>query len=285
MGSLIQNYVDLSQAYKQMKVEKSSRPLLTINTHLELYQYARLPFGISTAPALWQKAMAQVLQGIPGAVYFIDDILVTGRTRGEHEANLCRVLERIREYGLRLTKKELEFLGHLISQDGIKPTQSRIESVKAAPAPLNKQELQSFLGMVTYNTKFMPSLSQTLHPLYQLLRKNVQWSWGTDHQEAYTKVKQLLCQECMLAHYDVTKPLKLFCDASPNGLGACLVHVMPNGEERPVASLRLSLLISSSAKLCSNRAGSIGHSIRSSTVSPVPLRKRFHSGHRPPASV
>ena len=63
-------------------------------------------------------------------------------------------------------QKELEFLGHLISQDGIKPTQSRIESVKATPAPRNKQELQSFLGMVTYNTKFMPSLSQTLHPLY-----------------------------------------------------------------------------------------------------------------------
>ena len=72
--------LDLFQVYKQMKVEKSSQPLLTINTHLGLYQYARLPFGISTAPALWQKAMAQVLQGIPAVVYFIDDILVTGRT-------------------------------------------------------------------------------------------------------------------------------------------------------------------------------------------------------------
>ena len=179
-----------------MKVEKSSQSLLTINTHLGLYQYARLPFGISTAPALWQKEIAQVLQGIPGVVYFIDDILVTGRTRLKHEANVRRVLERIKEYGLRLKKskclffyKELEFLGHLISQDGIKPIQSCIEGVKAAPAPHNKQELQSVLGKVTYNAKFMPSLSQTLHPLYQLLRKNVQWTWGTDHQEAFTKVK------------------------------------------------------------------------------------------------
>ena len=80
--------LDLSRAYKQMKVENSSQPLLTINTYLGLYWYARLPFGILTA----QKAMAQVLQGIPGVVNFIDDILVTGCTRVEHEANLQRVL-------------------------------------------------------------------------------------------------------------------------------------------------------------------------------------------------
>ena len=101
--------LDLSRAYKQMKVTKSSQPLLTINTHLGLFQYARLPFGIPTAPALWQKAMAQVLQGIPGVVYFIDDILVTGHTRLEHEANLRRVLDRIREYGLRLKKSKCLF--------------------------------------------------------------------------------------------------------------------------------------------------------------------------------
>ena len=139
-----------------MKVTESSQPLLTINTHMGLFQYTRLPFGISTAPAIWQKAMSQVLQGIPGVVYFIDDILVTGHTRQEHEANLRRVLERIREYGLHLKKskclffqKELEFLGHLISKDGVKPTESRIKSIQEAPPPKNKQELQSFLGMVT----------------------------------------------------------------------------------------------------------------------------------------
>ena len=78
--------LDLTRAYKQMKVTESSRPLLTINTHLGLFQYTMLPFGIPTAPAIWQKAMSQVLQGIPGVVYFIDDILVTGHIRQEHEA-------------------------------------------------------------------------------------------------------------------------------------------------------------------------------------------------------
>ena len=85
-----------------MRVSAASQPLLTINTHLELYQYTKFPFGISTAPSLWQKAMAQVLQGIPGVVYFIDDILVTGTTRVKHEKNLHAALDRIREYGLQL---------------------------------------------------------------------------------------------------------------------------------------------------------------------------------------
>ena len=227
--------LDLARAYKQMKVTEDSQPLLTINTHM-------VPFGISTAPSLWQRAMAQVLHGIPGVVYFIDDILVTGKTREEHEATLHKVLDRIRDYGLRLKKskclffqEELEFLGHRISKDDIKPTQNRIESIQHTPAPNNKHELLSFLGMITYNAKFLPSLSHTLYPLHQLLQKNTQWAWKTEHQEAFTKAKQLLCQDCMLTHYDVNKPLKLSSDASPYGLGACLVHIMPNGDERPIA--------------------------------------------------
>ena len=234
--------LDLARAYKQMKVTESSQPLLTINTHMGLFKYARLPFGISTAPSLWQRAMAQVLQGIPNVLFFIDDILVTGRTRKEHEATLCRVLDRIHEYGLRLKRskclffqEELEFLGHIISKDGVKPTQNRIKGIQQTPTPRNKQELLSFLGMITFNAKFLPSLSHVLHPLHQLLQKHAQWVWEAKHEQAFTTAKQLLRQDCMLTHYDVNKPLKLFCDASPYGLGACLVHILPNGDERPIA--------------------------------------------------
>lgn len=101
--------LDLARAYKQMKVRKECQPLITINTHCGLFQYNRLPFGITTAPSLWQKAMAQVLSGLSGVVCYIDDILVTGCTREEHVSNLCVVLQRIREYGLRLKKSKCEF--------------------------------------------------------------------------------------------------------------------------------------------------------------------------------
>jgi len=92
-----------------MKVQKLSQPLLTINAHRGLYQYTRLPFGIKTAPSLWQKAMVQVLSGLSGVVCYIADILVTGHTREEHAANLQVVLIRISEYSLKLKQSKCQF--------------------------------------------------------------------------------------------------------------------------------------------------------------------------------
>ena len=162
--------LDLARAYKQMKVKEECQPLLTINTHRGLYRYTRLPFGITTAPSLWQRAMAQVLSGISKVAYYIDDILITGCTRAEHIENLRMVLCRLREYGLKLKHskceffaKDLEFLGHRISPEGVKPTAERIASIRKAPAPTNKQELKSFLGMLTYNARFLPNVSHTLY--------------------------------------------------------------------------------------------------------------------------
>ena len=94
--------LDLARAFKQMEVEEESQPLLTINTHLGLFQFQRLPFGVATAPAIWQRAMSIVLQGFKNVVYYIDDILVTGSSRAEHEANLWRVFQRLQQYGLRV---------------------------------------------------------------------------------------------------------------------------------------------------------------------------------------
>ena len=104
---------------------------------------------------------------------------MTGHTRDEHKENLCNILARISQYGLRQKKskckffqKELEFLGHVISSEGIRPTTERIKSIQDAPRPVSKQELQSFLGLITYNPKFIPALSHVLQPLNLLLRKN-----------------------------------------------------------------------------------------------------------------
>ena len=85
--------------------------------------------------------------------------------------------------------------------------------------------------MITYNTKFLLSLSNVLDPLHQLLQKRTQWAWKPENQDAFIKVKWLLCQDCMLVHYNVNKPVKFFCDASPYELRVFLVHVMPNGDK------------------------------------------------------
>ena len=184
--------------------------------------------------------MAQVLSGIPHVAYNVDDILITGHTRVEHIENLRMVLNRLRGYGLKLKQskceffaKDLEFLGHWISPEGVnvKPT---VEKTADAPAPNNKQELQSFLGMLTYNTRFLPNLSHTLHPLHQLLQKNATWVWKREHKKAFDAAKQMLSSDRALAHYDVNRPVKLFCDTSAYGLGACLVHIKDDGSQKPL---------------------------------------------------
>ena len=134
--------LDLAHAYKQMKVAVDSQKYLTINTHMGLYRYLRLPFGIASAPAIWQKAMATVLQGCKGVVYYLDDILVTGATREEHTQNLKNVLSRLQKFGLRLNEGKckffqtrLEFLGHVVTPTGISPTEQRVANILQAPTP------------------------------------------------------------------------------------------------------------------------------------------------------
>lgn len=101
--------LDLARAFKQMEVSEKSQPLLTITTHLGLFQYCRLPFGVATAPAMWQRAMSIVLQGCERVIYFIDDILVTGKTRKEHESNLRKVLQRLQQFELRINLSKCRF--------------------------------------------------------------------------------------------------------------------------------------------------------------------------------
>ena len=126
-------------------------------------------------------------------------------------------------------------MGHFVSRGEIRPTDSRIKAIQEAPAPTDKQQLQSFLGLMTYKAKLLPNLAHVLHPLYQLLRKNTKWAWKIKQKKAFVAAKTLLCQDCVLIHYDVSKPLKLYCDVSASGLGACLVHLMPDRSERPLA--------------------------------------------------
>ena len=101
--------LDLSHAYQQDLLEPESRKYVTINTHKGLYQYHRLPFGVASAPAVFQQAMEKILQGLPMVVVYIDDILVTGRTEREHLENLSRVFSRLQDYGLRLKKDKCFF--------------------------------------------------------------------------------------------------------------------------------------------------------------------------------
>ncbi len=240
--------LDLAHAYNQIELDDEAKRLMTINTSKGLYQYNRLPFGVASAPAMFQRTMETVLQGIPGVSVYIDDILVSGKTDDEHLQNLQEVLKRLEKVGARLKRSKcffmlpaVEYLGHRISEQGLQPTMKKVQAIQLAPAPSDISQLKSVLGLINYYSKFLPNLSHTLSPLYRLLQTKVPWHWGEEQQRAFEAAKKQLTTDQVLVHYDQEKPIILACDASPYGLGAVLSHQMEDGTEKPISFASRSL--------------------------------------------
>ncbi|XP_056135399.1 uncharacterized protein K02A2.6-like, partial [Lampris incognitus] len=234
--------LDFSNAYLQMEVVEESRKLLTISTQKGLFCYNRLPFGIASAPALFQKAMDQVLVGLPFTHCYLDDILVSGPDEEIHLKALDDVLTRLEEYGLHVKKdkcmffqESVEYLGHIIDAAGLHKSPEKERAVVEAPAPTNVSQLRSLLGMINYYGRFIPDLATILQPLNALLHKGKKWQWTTACEAAFRKVKELMVSQKVLTHYNPELSLRLACDASPYGVGAVLSHVMPDGVEKPIA--------------------------------------------------
>ncbi|XP_044166137.1 uncharacterized protein K02A2.6-like [Acropora millepora] len=282
--------LDLKHAYQQLPLSEESKQFLTINTSKGLYQYQRLPFGVASAPAIFQSTMDTILKGIDGVVCYIDDILITGRNDQEHRNRLEAVLSRLERYGVQLKwskcsflQKKVQFLGHVIDAEGVHPSPEKVQAIVEAPSPSTVTELRSFLGMLQYYGKFLPNLSTLLHPLNNLLREGVSWSWQPECQEAFESAKELLQSAKVLAHYDVNLPIKLACDASSYGIGAVLSHVMPGGQERPVAFA--SRTLSASEKKCAVREGGTIQYLRSEKVSSILVWKEIYLGNWPQATL
>ena len=126
------------------------------------------------------------------------------------------------------------YLGHRIDAEGLHPVTDKVKAVHEAPRPSNVSELKSYLGLLSYYSKFLPNLSTTLAPLNSLLQSAACWHWGTKQEEAFRTSKQLLTSSNVLVHFDPTKELVLSCDASPYGIGAVLSHKLEDGAEKPI---------------------------------------------------
>ena len=235
--------LDLSQAYLQLQLDDASIPYTTINTHQGLYSFNRLPFGVASVSAIFQRMMDKVLQGLEGVLCYIDDILVSGENEATHNLLLEEVFSRLEEHGFRLKQEKCQFLlpkvqylGHEISCDGIRPLLTKIDAIIKAPAPQNVQQLRSFLGLVNYYGKFIPNLSTIIQPLNTLLQIATKWTWSnTLIGEGITKAKEQVTSAKVLTHYDPVLPIKLAADASAYGVGAVISHRMRDGTERPIA--------------------------------------------------
>nr|VZI38266.1 unnamed protein product [Spirometra erinaceieuropaei] len=233
--------LDLADAYLQIEVAPESRELLTINTHRGLFQYTRLPFGVKTAPALFQQTMNAMLSGIPDTAGYLDDIIIVGRSPAELQDRVCAVLERVQEYGFRLRADKCQFfldsikyLGLVFDVNGRHPDPENIRAIQQMPAPKNVSQLRSFLGLISYYSAFLPSLHDVRAPLNRLLQKDASWCWSPDCEKAFAQLKSMLSSDLLLTHYDPTLPIVVAADASNHGLGAVISHTFPDGSEKAI---------------------------------------------------
>lgn len=240
--------LDLSQAYHQLPLDEESRKYTTVNTPAGLYEYLRLPYGISSAVGIFQRTMENILKGLQGVCVYLDDILVTGKSAEEHMANLRAVLLRLQESGVTLKKEkckfflpEVEYLGFCVSKEGLRPTEAKVKAIKNAKAPKNLSELRSFIGTVNYYSRFLPNLAHKMAPLYALLRKSQRWKWTSKEEDTFTAIKQELTDKVLLVHYDPDAELMLTCDASPYGIGAVLQQRASDGTVQPIAFVSRTL--------------------------------------------
>ena len=247
-GSTVFSQLDLKSAYNQLPLDEKSRQFLAINTHKGILVPTRLGFGYASAPAVFQRYMDTLLSGISGVGVFLDDVVVSGKTPQEHSAALEEVLRRLSDANLRLQRSKCRFgvrsviyLGHHIGADGVRPTAEKVSAVESAPVPKGVKELQAWLGLINYYSKFLKDLATVLAPLYKLLKREQKWEWGPEQQKAFQAGKELLKSPQTLAHFDESAPVILACDASPYGLGCVLSIVDKHFGERPVAFYSRSL--------------------------------------------
>ena len=241
--------LDMRHAYEQIELHPDSRKYVTINTPRGLFTYKRLPYGVSSAPGIYQRVMDSLMKDIQNTMVYLDDVLITGKTDEEHLQALDLVMERLMNAGFCLKKQkchfmveEVEYLGHRIDALGIHPSGHALTAVRDAPALVNVAELRSYLGMVNHYGKFVSNLATVLAPLHQLLRKETRWRWSKPQQDAFTRTKEMLSTPQVMTRFHSSKPLVLTCDASPYGVGAVLAPAFDDGVERPIAyySRRLS---------------------------------------------
>ena len=219
----------------------------TFITPFGSYRFNRLPFGISSAPEHFQKRMSEALTGLAGTVCMMDDILIHGATREEHDQRLQAVLQRLSDLGMTLNAEKcifaqtsVKFLGHVVDTQAIGPDPDKIEAVVQFATPTSVGEVRRFLGMVNQLSKFSPNLASHTQPLREL-EKDRTWIWEDAQRQAFEKVKQMLVASPVLALFDPNLETILSADASSYGLGAVLLQKQVAGQLLPVAYISRSM--------------------------------------------
>lgn len=237
-GSTLFSKLDITSAFYHIELHPESRGITTFMTSQGLMRFKRLMFGINCAPEIFQRVMSEMLAGIEGVVVYIDDVVVAGATKEEHDTRLQKVLTVLNENNATLNRakcligvSELEILGFKVSATGICPSDDKITAIQSFRRPETKEEARSFLGLVNFVGQFIPNLSTRSEALRQFIRGDVS-EFGDDQQKSFDDLRNDLSNTVrQLGFFDPKDKTELYVDASPVGLGAVLTQ--RNDEQNP----------------------------------------------------
>ncbi|CAH2090022.1 unnamed protein product [Euphydryas editha] len=235
--------LDLASGFHQIQMSPADAPKTAFSVPQGHFQFNRMPFGLKNAPASFQRTMNTVLSGLQGVHCFVylDDVVVYSYDLPSHIEKLHLIFEKLRKFQLKLQpdkceflRKEVAYLGHIISNEGVKPNPEKIKAVVQFPPPKCAKDIKSFLGLASYYRRFIPEFSKYAKSLTTLLKKDVPFEWTNTQQLSFEQLKNKLVTAPVLAYPDFTKPFILTCDASSYAISAVLSQG-DVGKDRPIA--------------------------------------------------
>lgn len=234
--------LDLASGFHQIEMDPRDIQKTAFTVEGGHYEYVRMPFGLKNAPSTFQRVMDNVLGDLIGKIclVYLDDIIIYSTSLQEHIESLEKVFAKLRTSNLKIQpdkseflKKEIAFLGHIVSTEGIKPNPDKIEAIRKFPIPRTKREIKSFIGLLSYYRKFIPNLAKLTKPLTQCLKKDRTVVVDEPYINAFNTCRQILINDPILQYPDFTKPFILTTDASNIALGAVLSQGRI-GNDRPI---------------------------------------------------
>lgn len=241
-GNIWFSKLDANSAYWQVRVSKEDQKKTAFITKYGLYEFVRMAFRLCNAPATFARVMNLILHGLNWYIVlaFLDDILVLGRNFDHHLENLEKVFQRLRRFKLKLKpqkceffQQKVEFLGRLVSKNGLEIGNEHIRVVQDWPVPRNKKDVQRFLGLANYHRSFIKDYAKMSKPLYNLTGK-VPFEWGDEHKDSFDKIKLALTSPPVLTLPNNKDQFILDCDASDLAIGCELLQVQ-DGQEKVIS--------------------------------------------------
>ncbi|GFX10686.1 retrovirus-related Pol polyprotein from transposon 412 [Trichonephila clavipes] len=235
--------LDLRSGYWQVEIHPEDREKTAFTSGQGLWQFKVMPFGLCNTPATFERLMETVLKGLTfeACLIYLDDVIIGGRTFEEHLQNIRKVLSKLRDANLKLNpskckffQKEVNYLGHIISAEGVRTDPEKVFAVKNWKRPENLRELRSFLGLCTYYRKFVKGFSNIARPLHKLTESKQKFQWAKECEDSFLQLKEALTSSPILIYPQPDKPFILDTDASNESVGAVLSQEI-DGQERVVA--------------------------------------------------